>query len=249
MRKRFGIVTLLLLGALLLTACTRSGETAEDPAEITEETQQNELFGKLNIGGTPTETFQIVRSDYSGKDVTKASLTLRNAMQDALGVTMDRIITTDWHDNAVLQNEIVVGQSTRLAEEDYPETPAELGVKGFFIMERDGKIFIVGGTDEGVTIGVDRFIADFVEGKDAIVMPIGYTYLSYHDYDIQTLTIAGRDIREYSIVIDEAGENEDAAKDFAELIASSAGITLEITKDASVSPAIRMDGADRKSVV
>ncbi len=248
MNYRLQTVALLLFTALLLPSCL-GDDGAAQPADtltdgaVQEELPQSALWGKLNIGGTAIDSFNIVRSDYAKDTAVKAAVRLKACMEESFGISLASNITTDWRDNEVLPHEIVVGKTERLSEADYPETAEALGARGFFIMERGGKIYIIGGSEEGSALGVERFIADFIEGRDTIVMPIDYTYISYHEYDIQKLTIAGRDIGEFSIVTGRDGSSENAAKIFAALIAEAAGVTLEITTDASVSPAIRMNGA------
>ena len=171
-KKRLLLGILLLMLAVILAAC---GET--EP-EVPEEPE----IQSLKITEAGLSDYWVIRSDFSKDTVTKASVKVRKTIGEITGAELG--ITTDWDKNPTYEHEIIVGETLREEGLAYTFDRIALGETGYVIKELDGKIYIVGGTEIGTSMGVDFFLDTFVKrGKD-VEIPKDYEYIHYHEYDM-----------------------------------------------------------------
>jgi len=137
-------------------------------------------------------------------------VTIRKAVTENSGAEVG--ISTDWEKSPVYEHELIVGHTLREASGEIDRIA--LGETGYLIREKNGKIFIAGGSDKGLALAVEYFVSHFVKGKTNITIPVGYEKIAYHQYDIPDLYIDMHKVDKfYSIVL--CNENDKKLKDAA----------------------------------
>ncbi len=147
-------------------------------------------------------------------------------------------------DTAVAESdyEIVVGITNREGEETFTVPRETLEDEGFVIRQYGKKIIIAGGTDEGTTLGLDYFMANFLlpyklaleENPDAqLVIPGGYYHIEKQSYNVGKITIGGVDLSEFTIVHgkDAYVAEETAALELQHYLYRATGIQLPVVTD------------------
>jgi len=119
-----------------------------------------------------------------------------------------------------MPNTLVIGDNAKAA--DYGIDMSEFSDDGFFTCASDGEVLIFGKTDAGL----DRAVRDFVKHGNCDV----YTKTYGEGYRVKKLTIAGRDISEYSILLfDGADEcHTTAATELQKYIDLACGVKPDI---------------------
>lgn len=178
MKKHLILVALVLLFAMAFASC---GEKA--PA---------------NSGAIVLKTidnlsdYVIVRSGNSNADVTKLATTLRKAINDATGAGVS--IKTD---EFKAQYEILVGKTARQESADALEG---LRASDYVIKMVGNKIVIAAGSDAALEKACEFFKANFINSENKVVkVPTGDGYRVTGKYIVDSLTVDGVDISEFSI--------------------------------------------------
>lgn len=174
-------LTLLVAFTISLHGC---GEGSADVSESSDSETADNAGNSSNvemlvIADAQSTDYYIIRGDMASQDEVSNAVKLRKALNEKSGAEFG--IATDWEKNPVYEHEIIVGNTLR--EGDSPIDRIDLGKTGYIIKEENGKIFIVGGTDEGTTLAVDYFISEFVKGEK-IAIPVGYERVVHHQYAI-----------------------------------------------------------------
>ena len=213
----------LLMCAILLTACSGDGETAETETE----TQAPEAPAYVNITSAGQSDYYVIRSDNTKiRAEVNAAVSIRTAINEATGASVG--ISTDWEKNPVYEHEIIVGKTLRDGLEI--DTTA-LGETGYIIKEVDGDIYICGGAATGIRLAADYFVQEFVKAGSDVVVPTGYERIVYHEFDITALYVnMNRVDRSWKIVIPENAypRVKDAAETLQSTIARKCGFDIEI---------------------
>ncbi|MBQ8510079.1 MAG: hypothetical protein IJ493_09265 [Clostridia bacterium] len=173
-------IIFLLSALLLLPACADEPAPPEDTTAITESAP-----AELRVTEGGQTDFYIIRADYSSQAVTNQAIRLRKAIIDATGATPG--INTDWEKNPTYEHELIIGETLRETE-GFIDRRA-LGESGYIIRESGGKIYISGGSDKGTKLAMDFFLDTFVTSGSDVIVPVGYEYVVYHQYDIPALYI------------------------------------------------------------
>ena len=214
-----------LMCAVLLTSCTQP--------EVEPEPEEPQVPAVVNITTAGVSDYYVIRSDTTkSKGEVDAAVKIKKAIIDATGATIG--IATDWEKNPVYEHEIIVGNTLR---DGYIIDTVALGETGFVIKEVDGDIYIAGGTT-GLRRATEHFIEEFIKEGCDVVIPSGYEYIEYHQFDIPALYINMNQVdQSWKIVIDENAFS--SVKKMAETLQSTisrkCGIELSIiTGDESV---------------
>ena len=148
--------------------------------------------------------FTIVLEKNSSSTIEKAVNKLLKTLY-SLGISVEKLY--DEPDN-IKDTEVLVGTVTNRAEK-YRFDKYSLGAKGYAIQIIDGKLLIVGGSDESLVKAIGIFEKDFlkiskntekleevsIKSEDSILV-------IQDDYNVTSLKICGNDIREYTISFD-----------------------------------------------
>ena len=168
---------------------------------------------------------------------------------EACGVKIK--ITSDWEGNGVAEQEIVVGDSTRLAEAGLDLH--SVGEEGYFACVRGGKLYLAGGSVAATRRAVEQFLTEFfgyagdVSAGTAVTnvtVPGDYDRSVRQTYPITSYTIDGRDLSEYTIVAANFAKNRQlkaAAERLQSLFYRSTGVWLPIAESGEAGRQIRLE--------
>lgn len=216
----------VLMCAVLLAACSGTEPESEPQEPATPEF--------VNITSAGVSDYYVIRSDSTNdRGEINAAVKVRTTINEATGANVG--ISTDWEKNPVYDHEIIVGKTLRDGLEI--DTTA-LGETGYIIKEIDGDIYICGGASTGIRLAVDHFLEEFVKAGSDVVVPTGYEYVVYHQFDIPALYVDMHQVdKTWKIVIPDRGypKEKQAAETLQATIARKCGFLLEIvTGDESV---------------
>lgn len=199
------IITLFSVFLLLLTlvSCqggTQSGTTLppETGEATVEETTTNATHFRLDAANVPD--FTIVRPEVCGTDTVNGVLALNTRLDEMgldLKIKMDFVRKGD--EIPADQPEILIGATNRPASVRFYD---KLRTDDYIIAVEEKQIVIVGGSDAATEAAVKEFID--VHLKDAIgeiVLPIGLLASKSGEYRIDKLSLCGKSVSEYEIVI------------------------------------------------
>ena len=189
---------------------------------------------KISVIADGATDYIIVRSDTAGESEVKCATALRRGLTDQTGVTLS--IETDWVGKGASvpqgTKEILVGGTNR------PESDAAMQVlsnrvnngRDYAIVVKNGRIAIVGGSDEALLQAVEYFLANYVS-KDGCEIADNENYFYEHEYP--NVKIAGNDLFLYHIVYQENGSylNRLAAVALSECIEREIGYSLPVQPD------------------
>ena len=213
MKKRSSVLLALLLCgmAILGAACGKQETTTPDTTAGTEPAATGpaaEPPSDLALVADGATSFVLVRPEDGSSAETEVAVLLRKFFE-ACGVKIK--ITSDWEGNGVAEQEIVVGDSTRLAEAGLDLH--SVGEEGYFACVRGGKLYLAGGSVAATRRAVEQFLTEFfgyagdVSAGTAVTnvtVPGDYDRSVRQTYPITSYTIDGRDLSEYT----ELGEGE-----------------------------------------
>ncbi len=260
MKKTILFILLICISAfaLMLSAC--DGET---PAETTEnettaqveETEPIPQTLKFAEGGKCA--FYIVYPHDFDDNIKDVAISLRNQMKKYIGadlkLTSDEILAKPYGDNGVEhQYEILLGDCNREASKKVTEG---MRTRDYAVSFDGDKIILAGTTVDATKKAIDRFINDVLikQGKNNMgsatieLTEENKFFYTYGKYTIESGSILGADISEYSIVYSKTDiySAERYARLFANVLSTSAGYGLPIKVDTS----IRSDvGAERQII-
>lgn len=123
--------------------------------------------------------------------------------------------------------EILLGNTNRkesaLAAEGLRE-------KDYVIKIVDGKLVVIGGSDEASAAAIRQFAAMFFgEPQDALILRNSYVYENRYDYALDSLTIGGTPLKDFTIVYSK-GANRDANY-LQNALRETVGYTLPVSSD------------------
>lgn len=178
-----------------------------------------------------TVNFQIVYDSGLDQKI-MTEITAWIAAFSDLGVKVKK--QDDYHPNAVMDCEILIGDSVANRPEECGVDIHTLGLRGYQIKAVGSRIVIAGGSAEATLSGM-RFFAEHYfpeEGKTPVNFSVSSSLLidkKQDDYAITSVKVAGRDISEYTIYCPEA-KNNACAQTLQSYLYSYAGIWLGIGK-------------------
>ncbi|MBO5269736.1 MAG: alkaline phosphatase [Clostridia bacterium] len=209
---------------------TEGGSTSE---VVTTEAETEPTFIDLFENGT-TQYKLICPEDPSDR-IFGALIELQTAMTTLTGVEME--FSTDFYNpfQTTLPEtgyEILIGNTNRV---ETAEAKAKIRGKDFIIYENNGRIAILGGTEEKTLEAVTYFIENYLnpETKNVTVQENTF-YVSRYNYDLGVISIDGAEIMQYNVVVP---KNPDtlfpyfAALNLIDFLETEAGAKLSLVYD------------------
>lgn len=230
MRKILMFFALFL--SLLLVSC---GSGTDVPAETVSETEavteENAVF---LISAEDIAKYSLVRSEDASDELISAAAglykELRNISSDIK--YKDDFYREDLPEYAMGEYEILVGATNRPESAEFIRT---LRTKDYGYTMTDGKIVIAGTTDEYTEKAVKKFLHDIAQGdlSDGIFYSEEDNFLETGAYPLDSLTVAGFPIEEYTIVYNADGDCSEklCAERLSSAIADVTGYVLEPVPD------------------
>ena len=235
-KKLARALSLLLVAVMLLCSCTNVGN-----GDVTTSTADNE--GEF-IDNSSIISFQIVCPDRYSETEEKLSQVLQNKIIELAGVTLT--LTTDFvregTEYVEKEYEILLGDTNRDASATAKEQTDKLN--DWCIYGNGKKIAMYGRSDEALEVAVNEFIAKYL--VDSVNIPTSLKQVYDAEYQIESLNVLGKYIKEYSII----SENEDSSSVMAlvDAVEKYVGYTLPVTnKSKDVSKEILLDIANIKA--
>ncbi len=248
MKIRVLFFCIFVSALLILSGCNDAPDITDDPVSSAE---------PILLAGEGAPAYTIIRGDASSKGESQAALLLRRYMT-LCGV--ETAIKTDWKDTPVTPYEIVVGKTNRTElENGAVPAPRDLGEEGYFVKAVGSRIYIGGGSDAATRLAVEKFLTEFFgyagdEEKGspvtAVTVPGDYEFIHKQSFDIASVTVDGKDLREYRITWESPLNIYDAGKAAEKMQAyfyDNCGIWMEIDKsNKGTGPAIYLRGENAK---
>jgi len=227
----FFAAAVLLLSALVSCGTGVPEETVPETEAADAVPEENTVF---RISMEDIIKYSLVRSEYASAELISAASDLYKALREiSTDIRFkDDYFREDLPEYAMGEYEILVGATNR------PESAAFIGTLrtedcGYAV--RDGKIIIAGATDEYTAKAVRRFLHDVVNGdtSDGVFYSEEDNFLETGSYPLDSLTIAGTPVQEYTIVYPENGDCSErlCAERLSSAIADVTGYLLEPVPD------------------
>lgn len=189
------IISLLLLGSFAigtLSSCTTGGKNFSYDIDETK-------FNIINADGTSVYT--IVRPENASNDVLKLCVDFKDAILEKTGVELEIKSDFEKKGHAEFQRqdeEILIGYTNR-EETDIAAEDLERG-KDFSIVQSGTRIAILAKSNAELSSAIDYFTENYIDAQSGtIAMDYGEEYLYKHEYPIESYTINGADISEYTV--------------------------------------------------
>lgn len=227
-RRILYVLIPVLLTALLCTACQKAEE---------EETEMIQVYeGETTpISTEELSAYIITRSDTGSDDEIDAAIALRKALDPvvSVGITTDFINERRGETVPEENLEILVGNTNRA---DTVTIANDLRYHDFAIEKTDYHIVIVGGSDEATVYAVDFFIRNFIS-ETGVSLP-AEPFVYRHDYAIDTLTLNGVAIADYTIL--QSQSDTSLAERLSDTFTYKTGYVLPVKKKDAEGPIIQL---------
>ena len=223
------LAALILLGAVGCTNTPAGDSETTLPPETTAPVQKTLVLAE-DVG----TDYVVLRAETGSDAEVDQAIRVRKAIAEAIGVDLD--MGTDWVRSAAdipaAAHEIVVGRTNR------PQSVAalenDLLPRDWGIYFTDGRVTIIGGTDEATEDAVDYFLESLLdaEGKK-LELEEGFAYIHRHVYPLGEITLNGVPLKEYTVVIPAAPNvfEENAAHALCDYLLAQGGFTLPVIRD------------------
>ena len=188
MKKLAFVIALLIMAAMLFTACDSSSDGGDTtvttpadtttPAEQVEETTPAPVETERTLASKDGCDYVVMRSEYGDESLTQASVDLKNALVEKFGKNAAPALKTDWDKNVARGDhietdtyEILIGDTNRVESETVLK---ELSENQYAIKWVNKKLVIVGSDDYATKAAVNAFIDQCVKPAegDALVLPL-----------------------------------------------------------------------------
>ena len=159
----------------------------------------------------------------------------------------DARANAEWLDNRLdeIPDDVVIGIGSNA---EYGIDMSDFESDGYILREMGGEVLIFGASEDGLDRAVRKYAKAAEAGATAELDE------AYHEgYRIEKLTVAGRDISEYTVVYDNDratitpgnigktfGNAAYAANEFVRLVEKATGVTLPITDKAVDGPTVKI---------
>ena len=247
MMFRKALAVLAALTALAALSGCASGTPEETTPADTSASVTEETAADLTLFDGTSSDYVIVRGEKATNTEIDAAMRLRNALKER-GVTLK--ITTDWEGNGVFPHEIVVGETTRTAEEGNDFDFHTVGPNGYFLRASGERLYIGGGSAGATALAVEEFITEFLTGEgtlSSLRIPADYEKTVREEFAVTALTIGGTPVSEFALRVEtKDAKGKTAARAFQEELYARLGCWLPVLArdDAWDGPAIVLrDGA------
>lgn len=217
--------------ALLLLTVSLASCGGEVPAEeMVCQTLPEEAAAIPVISTEDIVKYSLVRSEDASDDLISAASDLYRELRE---ISTDIRFKDDYYredlpDYAMGEYEILVGATNRPESTAFIET---LRTEDYGYTMQDGKIIIAGATDEYTAKAVSLFLRTIVNGdmSDGIFYSEEDDTIEIGSYPLDSLTIAGTPVQDFTIVYSEMGECSErlCAESLSSAIADVTGYVLE----------------------
>ena len=216
------------------------GISGDETPDENENEGEDEGEGKVELDGIVliedgVANFRIVQSNSKGAPLRAKALADRLR---SLGIEVEAPIG-DGDAAKVSDCEIIFGADIR-NREDCVVSSRYLGADGYVIKTVGNKIVVAGGSEKSLSKAYDLLLSQVLkitsktkEGDiDDLAVKLDKEILKLTDYLIDSITVAGNDLAEYTLVLDTAGVGGsyslDNVKGFREKLHSETGYWLEL---------------------
>lgn len=238
MRKTNAILLLLIL-ALLLSAC---GGDAQSPNSTDEVTGEPDTSREIVLAANGRAAFRIVMPQYCSEKLQSAVDELKSKLKSVTGALI--IVSADYasDDKPVdSSGEIIVGNCKRT---EMQAALSKLRYRDYSLTATDSNILIAGYEDSRIVDGVNDMIALLDEAH--VTVTNGITILKWDgnytkastNYKFDSMTLCGTDISQYQIVYPAGAASVtelymEYAQEIQKKIGQRCGAVLPIRSDAS----------------
>lgn len=240
MRKKtiFAIMAMLII--ILLVSCSNNNVPSDTEGEsisgsLTENTTDTappELKTDIVITKETASQYVIIRPERAGEELRSAASSLYFAFNNK-GFKID--YQSDWtKDPSSISKdskEILIGDTNRPESVQYSSV---LRTHDYIIANNGTKIIIAGGSEEATVRAIKAFILKYLSGNlSSIKFPIGESEKSLSDYEIDSLTLFGKNITEYTVVRDKNANVfvKHAATVLSQNITDKTGYKINVAND------------------
>ncbi len=166
------LCVILMIGMLLsLVACRNDKDSAETSGEDSQVTAET-----VGIVADGKSEYTIVWKSGAQKNEKAAALDLSEAIRQATGVSMSMAIdlVKPGEDNSLPAKSVVVG---RLGYDEVKPMWVDLGKNDYTVTEKDGNVYLLGGSETAVYYAMKHFRENFVDDQTgSVTVPTGYRY-------------------------------------------------------------------------
>lgn len=237
--KKWYIGLLAVVLTVSLVAC--GGKTEEKETEATtDQTTTSAVVSETepavtvaNISMEDLKNYTIIRPEDCSEEIVQAGIALRQTVKSSLDIEL--ALKSDLHSETVPalrigEFEILLGNCDR---DETRAFMADLKKNDFGYAMIGKKLVICGGSDDATEKALDRFINDIVNKQNGALFFDGTVSCFVEgEYEIDTFTLQGTDINEYSIVYKNKNEKSEAlAQMISDRIAESCGYILPVKSD------------------
>ena len=228
---RILLAAVLLCGVLV--SCTSGGN---DPADTTAPGETEAPQTGIEVAALGQ--YRIIHAENADSTAYQAARELYRAMEDKFGVQVT--LTDDFYREGVPgysieKEEILIGVTNR---EETAEFLAGLKMNDYGYAVINGKLVIAGYSSDGTYAAFELFcteVLDKLSPESQFFATEGTRNVKTADYAVDTLTLCGRSIAEFTVVYD---KDEEHNKAFAEMlsafVASKVGYVLPVEKSTSL---------------
>ncbi len=236
------LLLVCLISALLVLVCSCAGrkditeaQSGNDVADETTVLETDPAVVVEKITMDELKNYVLIRPEDCSEEFVQAGVQLRKVFIDTFGVELN--LKSDLYSETVPslrigEYEILLGACDRDESRMYV---SDLKTKDYGYAMIGKKIVICGGSDEATLTALDLFIAEVIRKHDAsseIFFDSTVSCLKRGTYEIDTLTLQGADISEYTVVYPNRNESCKAlANELVIRIAEKSGIRLAVKAD------------------
>ncbi len=216
----------MLAALILLSSASFASCEKETPAEVQTEAETTEAAPEPY--DYTDSRLTIVRPEDTSSVIVEALKELKTSINDKYGVTLT--LSGDWlkPDTEAPEFEILLGDTNR---EETALAKSELKNGTFTIRIVNGKLVIVGKTDDLTAEAVTYFIENIIPaGK---TLPMNFVYTSQNLSEIGSLKINGTDIGECCAIVYKTLAYKSCAETLQSIISERAGVKLDCLKNSS----------------
>ena len=243
--KFFLIILAIIFTLSVLVACS-NGNNSDDTNFSEDETTEHDSVGTLEpieVISIKTEDivkYAVVRSEDASSEVISATSDMYHKMTDIYGKEIslkDDFVVPDNPKFAIGEYEILIGETNREESAAFLDS---LRVNDYGYAVVGQKIVIAGGSDDATILAIEKFSKDIIEARKAsaeVLIDTSDAYLFEAEYAIDTLTLNGIDINNYTIVYKYQGTygERELAQSLRSTIIDATGYRLDMISDKDAS--------------
>ena len=233
MAKRLLALLLCLIMLFSVVACSSSdanGESDSGTAKVTEPTQAPDNY--IVLAEYEVANYRVVYEKDLASAVTKKITQNLDTLKTKIGVTMESVSDEALPEPTDMP-EILIGETNR---EESKLATAKLR-SGEYTIEynKDTKnVVIAGGSASALGTAIDTFFKKNIENnKRYLAVPSTYSVEKFLDFPIQSVTIDGVPLQEYTVVYPKGADSvtKYAAQNLVDYVQNNMGVKLAMNDD------------------